>query len=484
VSDDDVPAPPWGKAAERVERKVMFNFRHMRKVTLGLCFALSLTAPGASFGQQNALPQTGTLTLSQAIDIALRKNPLTEAAAATRSLADAQLREGRSGRKPLLQASETFTNSNNPIFVFGSLLEQGRFGANNFAVDALNNPDPLSNFRSAITVRIPLFDQRQTETRVAQAKIRQQQADQKTDLVEQQLRFEVVRSYYSVLLCQARVSVADEAVKTAEADVKRALDLFESGLTVHSDLLAAEVQLSEFRQQRIQSKAELSIAFAALNTALGLPVEAPQKLSGELIARNFTIESVDLLTSQAMQNRPEYQQATSSIQASAAQVRGARGEWLPRVDAFATAAASTGYVVSRGSSDYAAGASVTFNLFDAGRKARIEQARANESIARAEAEQVGNQVRFEVVRAYQQYISARERLAVVAQASAQASETLRIVQDRYHFGLTTITELLRAETALVRARTDVLNARYDQYVGYANVLLAAGRLKDAGPFNS
>ena len=70
------------------------------------------------------------------------------------------------------------------------------------------------------------------------------------------------------------------------------------------------------------------------------------------------------------------------------------------------------------------------------------------------------------------------------QIATQAREALRIVQDRYASGITTITELLRAETALVRARSDVLAARYDQYVGYANVLFATGQLKDVGPFGS
>ena len=456
--------------------------RHSRRMTAALCFVLiSQLARVLTFGQQQSFP-AGPLTLSQAVDIALQKNPLTQSAAAGRRLADAHLREARAGRMPLLQATETFTNSNNPVFVFGSLLEQGKFGANNFAINSLNNPDPLSNFRSALTVRLPVFDQRQTETRITQAKIRQRQADQRTDLVEQQLRFEVVRTYYNVLLSQSRVSVADEAVKTAEADVKRARDLFETGITVHSDLLAAEVQLSEFRQQRIQANADLATAFAALNTALGLQVENQPSLLGELVDRSFTVESVDLLTSQALQNRPDYQQAISLIEESSAQIRGARGEWLPRVDAFATAGASTPYLVTNGSTDYALGASVTFNVFDAGRKARLDQARANESVARAEAEQAANQIRFEVVRAYQQYVSARERLVVVAQVSAQASETLRIVQDRYHSGLTTITELLRAQSALVRARTDVLAARYDQYIGYASVLLAKGGLKDVDQF--
>ena len=252
---------------------------------------------------------------------------------------------------------------------------------------------------------------------------------------------------------------------------------------VQSDLLAAEVQLSEFRQQQIQAKGDLITAMAALNTAMGLPVDSLRQPLGQLVEQAFPTQTVEILSEQALQDRPDYQRAVLSARASEVRSRGARGEWLPRVDAFVTAGASGRYVAG-GSGDYAAGASVTFNVFDAGRKARIDQRRAAESIANAEQEQLANQIRFEVMRAYQQYVSARERMTVVAQITAQATETLRMVQDRYHAGLTTITELLRAQTALVRARSDVLAARYDQYIGYANVLLAAGRLKDVGAFGS
>jgi len=426
---------------------------------------------------------TEQLTLTQAVEIALRTNPSMKVTAAGRQLADAQLQEARSGRWPSLQANESFTRSNNPVFVFGTLLEQGRFGPKDFAIDSLNHPNAVNNFRSALTLRLPLFDQRQTETRTAQARIAQQEADQQTEMAAQQLRFAVIRTFYGLLLAQARLEVSDEAVKSAEADVKRARDIFESGLVVQSDLLAAEVQLSEFRQQQIQAKGDLITAMAALNTAMGLPVDSPQQPLGQLVERSFPTESVKTLSEQALQDRPDYQRAVLSARANEVRSRGARGEWLPRVDAFVTAGASGRYVAG-GSGDYAAGASVTFNVFDAGRKARIDQSRAAESIANAEQEQLANQIRFEVMRAYQQYVSARERMAVVAQITAQATETLRMVQDRYHAGLTTITELLRAQTALVRARSDVLAARYDQYVGYANVLLAAGRLKDVGAFGS
>lgn len=445
---------------------------------LGSTCLLPLTA----FGQIDTT-QRDRLTLIDAVEIALRRNPLTRATSAGRDLASAELSEAESRRLPALVATGSFTRSNNPVFVFGSLLEQGQFGPQNFAINSLNHPDAINNFRSSLTLRFPVFDQRETTTRIASARIRQQQADHQSSLVEQQIRFEVIKTYYGLLLAHAKLEVAEDAVRTAEADVKRARDLVESGLVVQSDLLAARVQLSQFRQQEIQMNGELVTALAALNMALGLPVETPQQPSGELVDRRFRLDTIDVLSSQALENRPDYQRAVLSLREAATQLHGARGEWLPRVDAFVSTGISSEHF-THSSGDYAAGATVSFNVFDAGRKTRIAQARAAQSIASAEQEQLANQIRFEIVRAYQQYISARERLGAVVEVSAQASEALRIVQDRYHAGITTITELLRAEIALVRARSDVLAARYDQYLSYANVLLATGQLKDAGVFGT
>lgn len=451
---------------------------------------LSLQPRQSVFAQQLAnsvvRSETGSqagapLTLVQAVELALRNNPLTRASAAARQLADGQLSAARARRRPILEASETVTTSNNPVFVFGSLLEQARFGPGNFQIDSLNNPDALTNFRSGLSLRIPLFDRNQSRTQIDVAKFQQQDADQQIELVAQQIRFEVLKSYYGVLLAQSRLGVAGEAVKTAEADVKRIRDMFETGLVVRSDLLAAEVQLAEFRQQKIQATGDLATSYAALNTVLAMPLTTSHRISDELSERSFTIEHSDELIRIALERRPEYARALLSVSVHSRQVRGTRDEILPKVDGFATVGASGRSPVT-GSSDYTVWASVTFNIFDPGRKARLSQAKATEAMSLAEQEHVANQIQFEVARAYQQFLSARERLTVVLQTTTQAGEALRIVQDRYGAGLTTITEVLRAEMALVRARTDVLQARHDHYLAYASVLLTTGRLKDVAPF--
>jgi outer membrane protein TolC len=445
-----------------------------------------LLAAVCLFGQRPAvLAQSSVeaLTLPLAVEIALRTNPLTRATASGREIADARLDEARAGRFPIVQLSESVMNGNNPVFVFGSLLEQARFRQQNFDLRSLNNPDPLNNFRFSLTVKAPLFDQRQTATRVNQAQLGREQADAETKRIAQQIRFETLRAFYGVLLARANKEVADEAVKLAEADVKRSRDRVEAGTSVASDLLSAEVQLADFRQRQIEAEGEIVTAQAALNTALGLPINTPQKVTGQLIEKAFNLAEQDELIRQALGSRPDYRRAELSLRSSAEQVKGARGEYLPRVDVFANAGASRNNWVS-GSGDYIIGASVTFNLFDAGRNARINQARAAESLAASQQEHLANQIRLEVVRACQQFVSARERVKVAERVIAHATEALRIVQDRYNEGLTTITEALRAETALTRAQSNLLSARYDYYVGYAALLLASGRLTDVEPFVS
>jgi len=435
----------------------------------------------AQSSQQANAPEA--LTLPLAVEIALRTNPLMRATASGREIADAQAQEAKAGRFPMIQLSETWMNGNNPVFVFGSLLEQGRFTQLNFNLPALNSPDPLNNFRFSVTIKAPLFDGRQTSTRVAVAKLNQKQADTQTDQVAQRIRFETLKAYYGVLLAQMKKEVADEAVKLAEADVRRSGDRVEIGATVSSDLLSAEAQLAEFHQQRIQTAGDVVIALAALNTALGLPVDAPQNVSGRLVAKTFDVAGQEELMRMALDRRPDYERASLARESRGEQLKGARSEFLPRIDVFANAGASRNNWID-GSGDYLIGASVTFNLLDAGRKARIAQARAAAELAASEKEHLANQIRLEVVRAYQEYVSARERLVVAERVISHAAEALRIVQDRYHEGLTTITEVLRAETALVRARLNLLAARYDHYVGYANVLLATGRLTGVEPFAS
>lgn len=423
------------------------------------------------------------LTLTEAVRMALDENPAMRAAGAGQSMARARLSQARDTWFPQIQLSGRYTDGDNPVYVFGSLLEQGRFGAEHFDPAFLNNPDKLANYRASLDVRLAIFDQLRRFTANQQARVGVDQAAAQVELARQQLRYGVTQAYYGVLLAEAAKEVADEAVLTAEADVKRIRDSFETGLIVESDSLAAEVQLAEIRQQQIAASGNVAVAHAGLNAALGVDEPSRHVLAGSLTHPDFTVPEAGAAIEVALAERPEVRIARLSERASALGARAAAGQFLPRVDGFASVGAS-GTELTTDARDSIVGAVVTLNLHDPGRIGRLAEARAAHSYATAERERVESQVRLETIQARERFLAARDRVGVARRAADQAQEAHRIVGDRYHSGLTTITELLRADTARLAARMRMIAAQADYATGYANLLLATGKLDDIATLDS
>jgi outer membrane protein TolC len=228
-----------------------------------LCLAIVSLSIAEAAGQV-----AGSLSLQQAVEAALENHPSLRAARLGVEQADSRSAEARAERAPKIRLTETLTRGNNPVFVFGSLLEQGRFGPQNFSLPALNNPASMTNLRSVISASVPLFDGMRTSARIAQSNIGNDQALRQKQFAEQRVRFELTANYFGVLVAESAVDVGREAVRMAEADVKRARDRLDAGLAVESDVLAAQVQFAEFKQQRIQAEGDAATALAVLNVSM------------------------------------------------------------------------------------------------------------------------------------------------------------------------------------------------------------------------
>src|ERR1035441_2279727 len=101
--------------------------------------------------------------------MALRKNKSIAATNAGMRAAETRIVEARAGNLPKLNYSESFVRSDNPVFVFSSLLTQHQFGAENLNIGPLNRPDSLNNFQSQLTVDQILYDAGQTRNAVKSA---------------------------------------------------------------------------------------------------------------------------------------------------------------------------------------------------------------------------------------------------------------------------------------------------------------------------
>lgn len=420
------------------------------------------------------------LTLSEAVAEALEKNPMMVSAAASVDMAEARAAQARSGWLPRIDATASSTQSDNPVFVFGSLLEQGRFGQQHFDPAFLNDPSSLRNDRLALNIRYTFFDQfrrlnatRQTRNAVSGSK-------HGAEELRQQTIVGVLRAYYGIALADERRTVTAAAVKAAEAEVASISDKLSEGLIVESDLLAAEVQLAEFRQQLVDAEGTAAIARASLATFLQRPVHEPLEISPTISPRTFASMTLEDAIARGA-NRSDLAAAKATADNAHLELQTARGSLLPRLDGFASWGAS-GRPFTTSGADRTFALVASIDLLDASKFAKVAEARAGQEAARAAEAAARDRVTLEIVTAWHHLRSAKERVALATKAASQAEAAARIIRDRYDNGLTTISDQLRADTAVLRAQLDLLAARHDHVIGQAELLRATGGLHDVESF--
>jgi outer membrane protein TolC len=222
------------------------------------------------------------LSLRDAVRLALRENKAIAASNAAMRASAARVDEARAGWLPKLNYSESYTRSDNPVFVFSSLLTQHQLGPDNFNIGPLNRPDSLNNFQSLVAVDQPIYDFGQTRNAVKSAGLSRQMTVEEQRAAEMQVMAGVVKAYCGAALAAERLKTAEKALQSAEADLQRAESVHKAGMSTDVDVLSIRVHLAAVTEQRIQTAADLDVAKSGLNDALGLPLDTRHTLTTAL----------------------------------------------------------------------------------------------------------------------------------------------------------------------------------------------------------
>jgi outer membrane protein len=240
------------------------------------------------------------LTLRDAVRLSLKENKEIAAADSGVRASGERLAQARAGTLPKINYSQSFTRSDNPVFVFSSLLTQHEFGAANFNIGSLNQPDFLNNFQSQLTVDQVLYDAGQTRNSIKSAQLAQKMTAEEQRSVQMQVISSVAQAYYGALLAQENLKAAAQAVRSAEADLQRAEAIKAAGMSTDVDVLSVRVHLAAVTEQRINQTAALDVARAALNDALGLPLDTPHTLTTPLNPLDLPDLAIDALEKDAV----------------------------------------------------------------------------------------------------------------------------------------------------------------------------------------
>ncbi|HEU4403174.1 MAG TPA: TolC family protein [Candidatus Polarisedimenticolia bacterium] len=436
--------------------------------------AVAAAAPADSPPGQRppANVQTISLTLAEAIGRARAASPRLGRLRALEAAAEAGLKGARADRLPEVGLAAGYTrNSDVPEL---TIALPGSPPRTIFP----NIPD---NYRSRLGLALPLYTGgRLTESIVAATEERTAAARDleggTADLV-----LETSAAYWSLVTTREDERVLREAIAAYEGHLDEARNREAVGMAARNEVLAVQVERDRAELARLQSANGAEIAAANLARLLGI-VDGTRLEPSEPIDRpRLALEDLDGLVAMALAARPEHAALVARVAAAEAGARSVRASGRPQASLLA------GYDYAnpnrrilppedtfRGTWDV--GLNLTFTLFDGGRvAAAVTEAVARAEAARRQLEDLDGRIRLETTSRYLDLQTADAATGVAERTLEAAVENRRVSADRYHAGVASSSDLLDAETALLRAGLDRVQTLAQLHLALASLDRAVGR---------
>jgi outer membrane protein len=405
-----------------------------------------------------------SITLADAVNIALKNNPTIEARQAMLEAASARVGMAKSMTGLQVSAAGFTTTGSLPMIVAGSPGVDPQF----FAV-ALDK----GRLDGALMAMYPLYTGGRLSGQVSSARSLQQAQTDELAASELSVTLAAKTAYYQVLLANEFVEVFKHRAAESEERLRIAEKAYKEGRIAKYDLLRKRTDLADSRQQLNNGERDVDVAFADLKNALGAPQDCSYVLSEKLA---FAPEMRDEgeLQALALRQRPEVRAAYARVLSAQANVAVAESAYKPQIYATAMAEGMT----ASGNSDhgYLIGVTAALPLFDNGlRKSSVSEARAVLKQAQAEQRDTMLGIGRDVSASFARLKAAGKNIDLAKANVEQAQEDYRVIKLRYESGKAINVEVLDALASLTRAQTQYAEALYNYNVAQADLHRATGK---------
>jgi len=434
-----------------------------------VCLALLLCTGGMASVAQDPL------TLRQAIDQALGRNPEAAIARADDKAASAAASMARIQLLPQLNFTEDISRGNDPVYAFGTRLRQRQFTQNDFLLNALNFPQPMGNFSTRFSGSWMAFDSFKTQREIRRADLFRKSASSSAKAVDQQIVLRVVQAYQSVLYAQREIDVAQHEQETAAALLTSIEERVKAGLAVESDRMSALVNEAARKEELIAAEGDLELAWAGLREAMGAPELKASELK-PIEPHRFPQQPLEEEIATAVKSRPDLTALGQAQSAQGSALGAAKSEFGPRVSAYGNWEEDRTSFAGSGGNNWVAGVQISIDILPIGKRAQLVRESAGKQKIDAQVAALQQHLRMEVSQAHIHQQTATLSLETARTAMDQSAESLRILKNRYSAGLATITDLLRAEDAERQSQSNYWHAVYGNAMAYAEQLYATGTL--------
>ena len=314
---------------------------------------------------------------------------------------------------------------------------------------------------NGLTASLPIFTGGKLSGQIQKAKANFKYNEIGVQRTYNEMRSTVTSGYFDMLQADNMQKLSAESVTRLEDHLKNVQAQYDVGVVAKADVLRSQVELADAKQDLIKAENQYQLAEASLNRIVGLPMDTNLKLDNILVYTAYDRTMEDCLA-YAAEHRPELEQAKQNVEAYRGALKVARSGHMPQVAASASHSWSDTNWPGDENGNWGVGVSVEMNVFDTGvTLSKIHGAEADLKNAEETYRDTVDSVNLDVRNNYLSLREAEKRIGNTKLAVEQADEDYRIAQLRYMSGVGTNTDVLDAQVALTKAKTNYTQALYD-----------------------
>ena len=450
----------------------------MKKFLAALAAAIIL--PSTTFAADGV-----SLTLDDAIELALKNNRLIEQSQEDREAAKWNLSAVRRSSGPTLTWQSSLTHLGGRFYRVNYRNNRDRFIGENKEYRYYRGYEPHNinlfpnyNYEGfhSLSLRMPVYTGGRLESQREAARYSLNAADLTLENSRQQVKYQAASAYYQVLQRASLVGVQEQAVRLLQEHLRYISTQYEVGTVAKADMLATNVQLANSQQNLTTAQGNYQTAVAQLNNVLGLPIDTEVAASDKIGFVKYNLSEADCLD-YALSHRPDGIAAVYAVKRAEANTNAAKSGYRPNVNAVmqGSTAGESYFNANHRTERWSVGLEMSWNIFDNGvTSAQVQQYKAAERRAESVAQQQIESIQLEVRSAYIALKTAEKNIETTAAAVDKAEEEFAIAQVRYVEGVDTNLNVMNAQEKVVETRNNYYTALYNYNTSRAQLEKAMG----------
>jgi outer membrane protein len=332
---------------------------------------------------------------------------------------------------------------------------------------------------TGLSMNMTLFDGGQRLYNLRTAKSQIEAAEANRVAVKYNVALDVKQQYYAVLAAIESEDAARLQMAQATEQFKTSIAKVRAGVATRSDSLRGVIQVGNAQLALITAQSNKEAADASLTRLVGseVPVTAdPRSVQENMAALPDSAELAALAKS-----GPAVEQARANLDAAEESRKASKATYLPSLTAsYSRSGTGTDTRFGLGNDPFAYSGRLSFSLSypifnNFQREEQVVRAKVAEVNAEATLRDTQLAAQESLTLNIGALRGASQRVAVQVASVAAAEEDVRVQQQRYNIGASTLLDLITSQAALATAQQSLIQARYDYRIARAQLEALIGR---------